>query len=747
MPTSSHSRLSSLDALFHPRSIAVIGASDDPLRIGGRPIMYALAYGYAGKIYPINPSRETVQGLKAYASIADVPGPVDCAIIALPGAMVAQAMRECADKGVRGVVLFSGGFAELGEEGRLAQEEIGRIARTAGIRLVGPNCIGAFSVSQRSFLTFMSGVTGEVPAGKVRIGLASQSGGYGAHILKLAEQRGLAVTEMVTTGNEADVEVGEVIHWMAEAPEIDVIVGYIEGVRSKAALIAGLAAAHRNRKPVVLMKVGSTEAGAAAAASHTAALAGADGIYDAVLREYGAYRASSTEEVLDIAYALSLGKPLQQRKVCVMSVSGGAGVQIADFACDAGMALQAPSDEVQRKLREIIPFGSPLNPVDITAQVGNQPEIFAATLDLLVDAGYDSIVVWLGPAIAHPRAGSKMRDALAAMAKKRPEVLITLSATGQPEALAPFHEAGCLLYEEPKRAIGALAALDHFQRAFATPLPGRPGLEGVELLPENTTFNEVDGKQVLRRAGVPLLDERLARTAEEAAAAAQAMGRPVAVKVVSANIVHKSDVGGVALGLATPDAVAQAVGRMACDIPKRAPQARIDGYLVSPMLTDGVECIVGVHADPLFGPVVMFGIGGVLVEVMQDVAFALAPLDERGALELIRRVKGYRLLTGFRGKPPADLPALAKAVVAISRLAAHNADRLQTLEVNPLYVLPEGQGVIALDAVVQTGPRRAAGDADAMPPLEMPPVYVLPEGQGARAAAVQADPVDTTVTR
>lgn len=698
--------LDSLDALFHPRSIAVIGASDDPVRIGGRPIMYALQYGYTGKIYPINPTRETVQGLKAYASIADVPDHVDCAVIAVPGAMVADAMRQCASKGVRGVVLFSGGFAELGEEGSKAQDELRRIAREGGMRLVGPNCIGAFSVSQRSFLTFMSGITGEVPQSKARIGLASQSGGYGAHILKLAEQRGLAVSELVTTGNEADVEIGEVIHWMAETPGIDVIVGYIEGVRNKDSLIAGLAAAHRNRKPVVLMKVGSTEAGAAAAASHTAALAGADGIYDAVLREYGAYRASSTEEVLDVVYALSLGKPMQERKVCVMSISGGAGVQIADFACEAGMKLQSPSDEVQRKLREIIPFGSPLNPVDMTAQVGNQPEIFGATLDLLVDAGYDAIVAWLGPAIAHPRAGSRMRDALADMAKKRPDVLITLAVMGQPEALAPFHEAGCMLFEEPKRAIGAMAALDHFHRAFSTPLPGRPSFEGVELLAENTTFNEVEGKQVLARAGVPILDERLVRTADEAAAAARDMGRPVAVKVVSADIVHKSDVGGVALGLATPEKVAEAVGRMAAEIPQRAPDARIDGYLVSPMLADGVECIVGVHADPLFGPVLMFGIGGVLVEVMQDVAFALAPIDEKGALELIRRVKGYKMLSGFRGKPPADVPALAKALVAISKLAARNADRLHTLEVNPVYVLPEGQGVIALDAVVQTGPVR-----------------------------------------
>ena len=697
--------LHSLDPLFQPRSIAVIGASDDPMRIGGRPIMYALQHGYTGQMYPVNPTRATVQGLQAYPSLADVPGQVDCCVIAVPGAMVIDAMHQCVAKGVRGVVLFSGGFAELGEEGRQAQDEIQRIAREGGMRLLGPNCVGAFSIPSGSFATFMSGIPGQLPAGhRARIGLASQSGGYGAHIFKLAEARGLVVSDLVTTGNEADVEIGEVIHWMAESPQIDVIVGYIEGVRNKDALIAGLAAAHRRRKPVVLMKVGSTEAGAAAAASHTAALAGADGIYDTVLREHGAYRARSTEEVLDVACALSLGKPPQARKLCVMSISGGAGVQIADFACEAGMPLPAPDEATQRQLREIIPFGSPTNPVDFTAQVLNEPAIFGATLDRLVAAGYDSIVVWLGPAITHPRAGARMRDALADLARQRPDVLVTLSATAPPEVLAPFLDAGGLLFEEPRRAIGALAALDHFHRTFSAPLPGRPSLEGVERLTKNTVFNEVQGKQVLARAGVPLLDERLVRDADDAAQAARAMGCPVAVKVVSADIVHKSDVGGVALGLATPEAVAQAVHRMAADVSRHAPQAVIDGYLLSPMIAGGVECIVGVHPDPLFGPVLMFGIGGVLVEVMEDVAFALAPVDREGALALIRRVKGHRLLSGFRGKPPADIPALADALVAISRLAARNADRLHTLEVNPLVVLPEGQGVVALDAVLQTRP-------------------------------------------
>ncbi|MCY1286897.1 hypothetical protein D3C81_951970 [compost metagenome] len=642
-------------------------------------------------------------GLTAYPSLREAPDGIDCAIVALPAALVIETLRQCADKGIRAVVLFTSGFAELGEEGRRQQEEITRIAREHGIRLLGPNVIGCFCLSRKTYVTFLSDVEGQLPEGKPRIGLVSQSGGYGAHIYKLALQRGLAVDQVVTTGNEADIELGEVMEWMAESPDVDIIVGYIEGIRSKASFIRGLEAAHRNRKPVVLMKVGATQAGAAAAASHTAALAGADAVYDAVLREYGAYRAKSNEEVLDVVYALSAGKPLRKRKLGVVSISGGAGVQIADFASEAGLDLPMPSEATQQALREIAPFGSPANPVDVTAQISNDPEIFTATLDCLLEAGYDSLLMWLGPAVTNARAGAPVRETIERIATARPDVLQTINLIGGAEVSRPYEAAGCLLFEEPRRAVQALAALEHFERVFAQPLPARPDVAQMALLEPDTAYNEVDAKRALAGAGVTLLDERLVQTPEEAAEAARGIGRPVAVKVVSADIQHKSDVGGVALSLDSPAQAAQSVRRMAEEIPRKAPAARIDGYLVSPMLRDGVECIVGVHADPLFGPVMMFGLGGVMVEVMQDVAFALAPLDEAGALALIRRVKGHRLLTGFRGKPPADVAALARAIASISRLAARNADRLQTLEVNPLCVLPEGQGVVALDAVVQTG--------------------------------------------
>lgn len=708
MTISASGRTGSLDLLFHPRSIAVIGASDEPGRIGGRPILYARRFAYGGPVFPVNPLRETVQGLKAWPRIGDIPHEIDCAIIALPAAHVAGAVRECAAKGVKGIVLFTGGFAELGEEGARAQSEVAQLVRESGMRLLGPNCMGTFSRQHRTYLSFMSGLAEEAAMQRGRLGVVSQSGGYGSHILHLAMRRGLPVEQMVTTGNEADVEIGEVIEWLAQLPGVDVIVGYIEGLRSRDSFLRGLEAAHRHRKPVVLLKVGATQAGAAAAASHTAALAGADAVYDAVLRDWGAYRAGSTEEVMDIATALASSGPLRRRKLAVMSISGGAGVQIADFASTAGLELEPPPEATQRALRELIPFGSPVNPVDLTAQVGNQPDIFGQAMTLLRDAGYDSILTWLGPALTNITAGQAMRDAVIEGARNNPDLLSSVSVIADPDVVRAFEDAGCLVFEEPKRSVTALAALDFFEKSFSRSLPDRGSGEGYSQLPAGRTFHEVDAKQLLATIGIPAPAEQLVRTPDEAAAAAQALGVPVAVKVVSPDILHKSEAGGVALALESPARVADAVRHMGETVRARAPHARIDGYLVSPMLTGGIECIVGVHADPLFGPVVMFGLGGVAVEVLQDVAFALAPLDEAGATALIRRVKGARLLDGFRGKPAADIAALAKAISAISGLAARNADRLQALEVNPLVVLPAGRGVVALDAVVQTGGTPAA---------------------------------------
>jgi acyl-CoA synthetase (NDP forming) len=695
--------MNSLDRLLSPRSVALIGASNDPDRIGGRAQRHLREAGFAGPVYPINPGRETVQGVPAYRSILDIDGEIDCAVVTLPAESVLQTVQHCAKKHVKSLVIFSSGFAEMGDEGRRVQERLTGIARETGMRMLGPNCIGLFDVTAKSFLTFI-GIVPKTISPRFNLGLVSQSGGYGSHLLRLVERRGLSTSHWVTTGNECDVEFGEVVEALAAKPEVNAIVGYIEGVRSRDNLLAGLELARRNKKPVIIMKVGDTGAGATAAASHTASLVGAEAIYQSIFKEFGVHRAGSTEEVLDIAYAASRGL-FPDERVGVVTVSGGVGVQLADLVTKAGLELPAVPDAVQAKMKALVPYAATRNPVDVTAQFINDLALVEKCMDLMLDdAGFRTVVTFLATSGFVRRIADPLIRVFERVGKKYPDRLQLLSIVGLPEVAAELEAAGCVVFEEPARAINALGALVRFARAFAGPAPWRSSGAVAATAPAiqaGTRFNEVTAKEILAGCGVGTPPERLVRSAEEAATAADAVGYPVAVKIVSADILHKTEIGGVALGLTSADAVAKAVRAMETSVAAKAPQARTDGFLVSKMVSGGVECIIGVHRDPLFGPVVMFGIGGILVEVMNDVTFRLAPISEAEALAMIEGVRGYKLLAGYRGKPRADIPALAHAIAAVSRLAATNADRVKTIEINPVVALAEGSGILALDAVIE----------------------------------------------
>lgn len=702
--TSSLQSRSGLDALLAPNSIAIVGASNDPTRIGGRPIQHLKNAGYGGAIYPVNPGREQVQGIKAYRRVADIDGEIDCAVIALSAQDVLPTVRECAEKGVKSLVIFSAGFAEMGEAGREAQQEIVAIARRTAMRVLGPNCLGAFNVQARACMTFSAAFDVDLPPAVRRFGLASQSGGYGSHILKLAQMRGLAVGHMVTTGNECDVDVGEAMAWLAGNPDVDAILGYIEGLRSAEHFLRALEIARQNKKPVILMKVGQTSEGAAAAQSHTAALAGADAVYDAVFREYGVYRAETTDDLLDVAYALSRGPLPADDGLCIVTPSGGMGVHMADMASKYGLRLPPLAPEAQQQLRAMLPNASTVNPIDTTAQVNNDISLFAKSLDLILAAGgYGSLMCWLGLMASSPVYGGPLLEACAEMRRKYPEVCLHVSPIAPPERVREYEEAGLLVFEDPARGIKAIGALRGFVRAFSAEFPARAQSEplGVKLA-AGVRYSEVDGKAILARCGVGVPAERVVADPADAAAAAEEVSFPVALKVVSADILHKTEAGGVALGLKSAAEVAEAAHRMAASVAEKMPHARIEGYLISKMVSGGVECIVGVHRDPVFGPVVMFGIGGILVELLADVVFRLAPVSADDAFAMVKQVRGYPLLAGHRGKPAADVPALVEAIVAVSRLAAENADMIRTIEVNPILVMPAGGGVVALDAVIET---------------------------------------------
>ena len=693
---------STLAAFFEPGSVAVIGASDDPTRIGGRTIYNLKRGGFAGPIYPINPKRPTVQELPAFASLSEVPGEIDCVVIALPGELVLPAVEEAAGKGVKAAVIFSAGFNEAGEEGVARQERLKAIARDAEMRIIGPNCLGAYNAANGAWLSFTT-VFQERVIGPA-VGMISQSGGSAAHILKLAQMRGLAIGKFITTGNEADIGFGEGLCALAEDPATSVIVAYIEGIRDRDDFLAGLDAARRNRKPVITLKVGRTAAGAEAAASHTASLAGEDSVYDAIFRAYGVHRAGSAEELLDIAYAASVVGPNLPTgdRFGTVTISGGMGAQIADAASDAGLLMGQVGEEAQARLRALCPPGSAKNPIDITAQLSTDPHLLAASMRIaLEDGAFDMLFGFFGVYASVPALAEVILADLVALRRDFPDVLIGVGVVCSQEEARKYEAAGYLVFEEPARAVRAMAALRSFAASFERGTGGTLPHSPLPALTIEPSYNEAQAKALLARIGVRSPAEAVATTPEKAARAAGALRFPVALKIVSADILHKSDVGGVKLGLADAHAVETAARAMAIEVASRLPDAHLEGFLVSEMIGPGSELIVGTRRDPIFGPLVMAGLGGVTAELFKDVSIRLAPVDEAEAERMLRELTSFPLLDGWRGAPRSDIAAATSAIAAISRLAASATDRIDTIEVNPLRVLSAGEGAVALDAVIE----------------------------------------------
>ncbi|NIM29113.1 MAG: CoA-binding protein [Gammaproteobacteria bacterium] len=693
-----------LTALLKPASVAIVGASEDPERIGGRPLRYLIQEGFKGRIFPVNPARKSVQGLESFASVAAIPESVDLAVIAVAADKATASLEQCADKGIKAAVVFSAGFAETGAAGRALQDRLSEIARDSGMRILGPNCLGIYNSAIGFYATFTATLQSGLPK-PTGVGLVSQSGAYGSHVSLLAIRRGIGVRYWITTGNECDVELGECIACLAADPDVRVIVAYAEGIRDRDALLNALSLARSQGKPVVFMKVGRSDIGAEAATSHTAALAGTDAIYDAVLRQFGAYRAGDTEELLDVTYACAQGVLPKGPRVGFLTISGGVGIQMADAAVAAGLDVAAMPDAARERLRALLPFAATRNPVDATAQVFNQPELIDGFLDIMLECDeYDAIVVFLTYVAAAASMVSPVRRAIENAHAKYPERLIALVIVAPEEIVRDYEQAGCLVFEDPTRAVRAIAALHRIQRSLQVPATRAQSdaVAPAASLPE-APVGEQEAKRVLARAGVPMVADRLARTPAEAAEAARALGLPVALKIASADIAHKTELDGVRLGIDTAEAAAEAFTALVEGVARRRPDARIDGVLVSPMVGNGIETILGVHRDPVFGPVIMCGLGGVLVEVLDDVSFRAAPFDEAEAQRMVLELKGRALLEGARGRGPYDIPALCAALAALSRFAAAHAEAIESVDINPFVVLPRGQGAVGLDALIVPG--------------------------------------------
>lgn len=694
--------LSSLESLFAPRSIAVIGASATAGKIGAMPLAFLKRHGFAGAVYPVNPGASEIGGLKAFRSVREIEAPVDMAIIAVPAERVEGAVADCVAKGVRSAVIFTSGFAEAGLEGEAQQRRIAATARKARMRLLGPNCLGIANHASgmvASFSPFFS----EPPAEVGPMALVSQSGAFGGYAAMAAQDIGLSFSYWLTTGNEADVDLADGLAFLAHDPQTRVILAYMEGCRSGPKLIEALRMCHHRRTPVVMLKVGRTEVGAAAAASHTASLAGADNVYDAVFTQYGVYRAESIDEWFDVGRAAALGRFPRSDRVALLTASGGVGVFMADEAVARGLDVAPLDDDAQAAVKALIPFAGTRNPIDVTGQALADVGLFERTIDAVMSASdYGALISFHAGIGRSPAAGSRLQAAWSAVRDHFPETVIAVSGASTPEVDRAYEAAGCLVFRDPGRAVRAVAALSRFRMIFAREFDDPDMPSGVGALPKGT-MSEAEALDALDEAGFSTVPRRVAASAREARTAADALGYPAVLKIVSPDILHKTDVGGVALSLADGDAVEEAFGRITARARAALPSARITGCLVAPMVRGGVETILGVLRDPVFGPVVMFGLGGVLVEVMRDVSFRVAPFGEEEALRMIAETRASAVLKGVRGAPPADIAVLARALSRLSLFAAAHADEILSIDVNPFLVQPQGQGALALDAVILLG--------------------------------------------
>lgn len=694
-----------IGSLFAPASVVIVGASSDPAKYGGRVLRYLLDHGYTGRIYPVNASGGTVQGLPAFASVDELPDGIDQALIMVAPAACVAALRACAAKGVRLAQVFSAGFAEEGERGLALQDELLAIARAHGMRLLGPNCMGLISPRSGYFATFTSALRGGIVPTPGVVAIATQSGALGSCAYSMAAQRGLGISHAISTGNEADIDVAQCIAWLADDPQTRVICAALEGCTDGQALRRALTRAARAGKPVIMLKLGASALGSAAAATHTGSLAGHDAVYDAVLAECGAWRARSIEEMLDIAELAAAGGLPPNRQIAIVSMSGGIGVLAADVADRLGLELPPFDAAVAARLRAALPLNHVANPLDLTGRsTAVADSSFKALEALLEGCDCGTVFCYLSQRMASATLFARDAELFASLKRRFPQRCLVLVGPPDEALRRALLAAGLVVFADPSRALAAVHAAAVMQQRQAALLADetldatavRP-MASATFLPDGCV-SETAAKALLAAYGVPSLAESLCVSIDAALQAAAAWGGPVAVKIVSPDITHKTEIGGVVLDVAGADALRAAYEGVLARARAAFPAARIEGVLVSPMARDGVEVIVGALVDPVFGPMVMCGLGGTMAELFADVAWASAPLTTQRARAMLDGLKVRRLLAGWRGAPPRDIDALVAALVGVGRLAAEHADQLASLDINPLLVMRDG--VVCLDALL-----------------------------------------------
>lgn len=699
------SRADQLGRILNARSVAVVGASDDLRKAGGRVVNSLLHNNFPGKIYPVNPGRETIQGLDCYPSLDAIDDEIDLAILSVAAEDVPAQLRLGCDCGVGGFVVFASGFSETGAEGAARQVEIARIVQEAGVPMIGPNCLGVMN-GNRGMLASSTVVMGgrNLPAGNY--GFVTQSGALGTYWLDMAMKAGLGVSSWVSTGNEADVDLAACLDYLVEDEETEVIGLYIEGVRDGAAFRAAARKAFERRKPVLVLKSGRSRQGATAAASHTGALAGEDETYDALFRQYNIWRAESLTDMANQAQILLTQPRSPGRRVAVISVSGGAGVLMTDAAVGEGLDVPDFTPETKALLAEILPgFATPQNPIDLTAQIVMHKTMLREVLKIISDgAGYDGLLLFMG---GLSQIAEELSDALVRELPRNMPCAMTWQAAPE-EAVQKVRERGIPVYGEIHDAARALAGQFQLGAGWDGPVPAKAppirqrGRLADTFAVEHRSKDFLCGATSLERPGGVFVTDPDALTK-----AGPALSAPFVVKLQSPEMLHKSGSGGITLGLQSVEAATEAARSMIESASARG--IPVDGVLVEEMVAFDHEFIVGLRCDPVFGPMLVLGRGGVTVELEPDVARAFLPLDAAQIEDLIRSLRAAPLLAGFRGAPPCDVAALARTVKELCDLYQRD-ETLAEIEINPLVVDRAGR-VVALDALMARTRDGSAGDA------------------------------------
>jgi acetyltransferase len=704
-----------IDAIFAPESVAVVGASTTPGKVGHDIFANILRGGFTGTLYPVNPSARSVLSVRAYPSITEIPDPVDLSMIILPPQSALATVGDAIEKGVKGIVIVSAGFREVGPQGREIEDRIVAMCREAGVRMVGPNCLGV--INPNPSVRLNASFSSRMP-GFGNISFISQSGALCTAVLDFAADREFGFSKFVSIGNKADVDELDLLRYFHNDLDTEVILLYLEELRRGPEFIEAVKEITSGARPtpVLAIKSGRTSAGARAAASHTGSLAGTEAVYDAIFRQSGIIRVASIDELFDFATAFAYknetaaGKFRRKvpdgNRVAIVTNAGGPGIVATDMTVSSGLRLAEFDPETVEVLASHLPAAANLhNPVDVIGDAA-QDRYENALAAVIGDEGVDGALVILTPQSMTNALGTAEAIVRIARRTHKPILCCFMGIIDVSSGVKYLQGNGIPVFRFPENAAKAFGSLYRYARWLNRPqfAPFQTRHDSARaaaiidgcLRNGKTHIGELEGLELLDCYGFRVLPTKLAVNAEEAAAVADEMGGAVAMKIVSPQVLHKTDAGGVALGVEGADAVRAAFERIIGSVRRFNPEAVVEGVLVQRMAAAGEEVILGLNRYPVFGPLIMFGIGGIFVEVFQDVDFRLAPVGRNSARRMIQNIKGYKLLKGFRGRPPADMETIERAIVALSDMGVRHPE-IREMDINPLLVHPEGEGATVAD--------------------------------------------------